>query len=193
MGDICSPLMETRQQALPHSTTMRSYVGLLLSSARWICPSLDSIDREDLFKASRAFSLQFLNGRKGEVIPPDKAKLAVGYEKNGIIYDMATFGNRITGYDAVEADNLELTETGYERLCFLAGKQISQLSQSDGTFTLDAPIGLDVFEQLDIVDVLTLCSAAEVWRNSFRGIKEAVQGKANVEHSEASTGNRVGL
>lgn len=151
--------------------------------------SLDSVDREDLYDAERKFTLQYLNGRKGEILSHDKAKLAIGYESNGIVYDVVNFGRRITGYDSVEADNLEYT--GIRRICFLAGKQISQLSQSNGTATLDSPIGLDVIGKLDAVDLETLRNASEVWRNSFRGIREGIQRKESVEHSEAGAGNRV--
>jgi hypothetical protein len=127
---------------------------------------LDSIDREDLNEAFNRFSVESLGERKVEHLADDKVRLAIGYESNGLVYDIVTFGRRLTGMDEVEADRFKLT--GIRRICFLAGKQVVKLSQSEGASELDGPMPLEYFEKLDTLDIGAIRVASEVWRNSFR-------------------------
>lgn len=148
--------------------------------------SLDSIDREDLQAAFAVFSANSLKEVSDEyseteeidaelddesmsgMISENQVKLAIGLDKNGLVYDLCTFSRVLTGRDEVEADRQSLT--GIKRICFLAGKQITQLSESNGTSILEFPNGLDVsvFDELDMVDIYRIRTASEVWRNSFR-------------------------
>jgi hypothetical protein len=127
---------------------------------------LDSLDREDLSDAFQRFLDDGLGDRKVEYPSVGVVKMAIGYESNGLAYDLVEFGTRLTGMDEVEADKLKLN--GIKRVVFLCGRQISKLKQTDGTSELDGPIGLDIFEQLDLVDIGAIRTAAEVWRYSFR-------------------------
>ena len=55
---------------------------------------------------------------------------------------------------------------------FLAGKQISKLSQSEGASVIEGPFDqkyiTTVFESLDLVDIMAVRAGSEVWRQSFR-------------------------
>lgn len=148
--------------------------------------SLDSTDREDLIRAHNDFSLvrdAEGNVRQPEQIGDDRLKLAAGYEAEGIRYDVVEFGRSITGYDQVEAERLRLSPV--RRKCFLAGRQIKRLYQSDGPpAELAGPIDLYVFARLDSVDVGALIDSAEVWRHSFRRKREAVQRNGKVGNAD---------
>lgn len=131
---------------------------------------LDSVDRDAISEGLSQFLGAGLGERKVEIISENQIKLAVGYESNGLVYDMVYFGRAINGYDEIEANRLKLE--GVRRVCFLAGKQVVKLSQSEGSSGLDGPIGLSIFEKLDSVDIQAIRVASEVWRRSFRRISE---------------------
>lgn len=128
--------------------------------------ALDSIERDDLTEAFNQFSEMNRGGKEPEQIDGTTLRLAVGYERNGLTYDVVTFGKRITGMDDVEADRLDLK--GIRRICFLAGKQVVSLSQSDGKSTLEGQLGLEIFEELLASDIQAIRVASEVYRQSFR-------------------------
>jgi hypothetical protein len=134
---------------------------------------LDSIDRDDLNEAHNEFQRRSLGDRTAEILPDHKARMAFGFKIGDSIYDVAQFGGRLTGMDDVLADKKDLT-AGVKRLCFLVGRQISKLSQSDGPLELDGPTDLELFESLDAADIWTLRGAAELWRQSFRLGRKAV-------------------
>ena len=137
---------------------------------------LDSIDRDDLNEAYNKFSRESLETLA--VASPDpvdtverlidgrKLKLALGYERNGLVYDLVEFGKRLTGMDEVAADTFGLK--GIRRVCFMAGQQVVKLLQSSGASVLEGPTGLEIFERLDAVDLALMKAGAEVWRQSFR-------------------------
>jgi hypothetical protein len=128
--------------------------------------SLDSVDREDLLDGCNIF--QSLSGQDHEArfLGNNRVKLGFGFVVNGVVYEYAQFGNRLTGMDEVEADRLSLK--GVTRSCFLIGKQLVQISDAEGTATIDGPIPVEYFGSLDGADVATLRGAAELWRQSFR-------------------------
>lgn len=128
--------------------------------------SLDTIDMDDLNAAFDRFSKINRGEKEAEIIDKNTVRLAVGYERNGLVYDVVTFGNRLTVMDEVEADNLKLADL--KRVCFLAGKQVSRISQSEGQSVLDGPLPLEIFEELVGFDIQTLRVASEVYRQSFR-------------------------
>lgn len=128
--------------------------------------ALDACDRDDLNEAYERFLNESLGDRKVDFPSDEMVKLAFGYEANGLTYDVATFGQMTTGYDLVEADRLGLDRT--QRACFLIGKQITRLSQSEGTSVLEGPIGLNIFERLDAIDIHALQIGAAKWKSFFR-------------------------
>lgn len=128
--------------------------------------NLDSLDRDDLSAAFNKFLNDSLGERKVEYPATGKVKLAIGYESNGLVYDLVEFGNRLTGMDEVEADNRGLT--GVKRVLFFCGRQVSKLKQSEGASELDGPLEMEIFEKLDLIDIGAIRTAAEVWRHSFR-------------------------
>lgn len=129
--------------------------------------NLDSVDREDLQDGANIFQAMSAEGRSGEFLPDHKVKLGWGFKVNDVVYGHAQFGKRVTGIDDVEADRASL-KPGIRRLCFLVGRQITEISTEDGTAKIDGAIPLDYFESLDAADIATLRGAAELWRQSFR-------------------------
>jgi hypothetical protein len=127
---------------------------------------LDSLDRDDLAAAYNEFQMASAEGREAEFLSDSTVRPAFGFEREGLRYDVVEFGHRLTGRDEVAADKERLD--GAQRRCFLAGRQIAQLRQSDGTATIDGPIPLSWFEALDAADIWTLLGAAEIYRQSFR-------------------------
>jgi hypothetical protein len=151
---------------------------------------LDSIDFDDLKDAANRFSQlsQIISvddetRRSYEFISESILRLAFGYELNGLVYDVVEFGTRLTTMDEVEADNLRLQ--GIRRTCFLAGRQVVKLSQSNGASTLPGPVELDVIKKLDLLDINALVAAAEVWRQSFRKLGARVQANGSGVGSKA--------
>lgn len=130
--------------------------------------NLDSLDRDDLNEGYAEFTRINQDDAKPEFLSNNLMRLAIGYESNGLVYDMVEFGNRITGMDEVEADRLKLK--GVRRACFLAGKQVTKLTQSDGQSELPGPIGLNIFESLYAVDLQALQVGGEIFRQSFRRV-----------------------
>lgn len=156
----------TQYQDLLLRAAITEFGSLKMPVALSVLLSLDSIDRDDLNNAFNRFSTENLGERQVDYLADNLLRLAFGYEANGLIYDLVEFGSRLTGMDEVEADRKKLT--GIRRVCFLAGKQVIRLSQSDGQSALEGPIPLDYFERLDAVDIQAIRVASEVWRNSFR-------------------------
>jgi hypothetical protein len=113
--------------------------------------ALDSIDRDDLNEAFTRFSTESLGDLKVEHLDGNRVKLALGYERNGLVYDIVEFGTRLTGMDEVAADKESLS--GIRRNCFLAGRQVTKLAQSKGESVLEGPVFLEQFEQLPFVDL----------------------------------------
>jgi hypothetical protein len=163
---------------------------------------LDSIDRDDLNDASNRFSGQAqtedddasdVAATEPELLPDNRLRLLFGYTRNGLTYDLLEFGRRITGMDEIEADKLEFG--GVKRQCFLAAKQISRLSQSEGTAELNGPFAPDflveMLESLDAVDLSYLRIASEVWRQSFRRPGENLQEGGSPQRADTGDENRV--
>ena len=147
---------------------------------------LDSIDRDDLGDAYNTFSRSA--GKTPIVIDDKTVRLAYGYEKNGLVYDMVEFGGRLTGMDEVEADKLGYKSGMIKRVCFLAGLQVKRLYQSDGKVEMAGPIGLEVFEEMDAIDIQAVRIAAEVYRNSFRRVRRSVSSERRSENGSDSGG-----
>ncbi len=138
--------------------------------------SLDSIDRDDLTKASDKFLALSRGNRTSEFRNDHEVKLFFGFEIDGTFYDTVKFGNRITGKTEVEADALG---NGIARSCFLIGRQISRISTGDGAASIDGVVDLQKFNSLDGEDMNLLRIGAEMWRISFRFRGKDVSGNGN--------------
>lgn len=137
--------------------------------------SLNTIDLDCLDEAQALFSARGMEGRESKHVSESTLKLYFGYEDkaSGAIYDTVEFGSQTTGRDLVEADRRKLSPM--RRLCFLDGLLISKICSSDGALELPGPLGLEIFEQLDMADIFAVRSAAEVWRSSFRERRGVLQ------------------
>ncbi len=151
--------------------------------------SLDRLDRRDLTRGYNEFAIESAGDRAPEFLSDSKVKLAFGFVRDGVVYDLVTFGKRLTGYDELESDTLGLS--GLSQACFLIGKEIVQLSQSEGTQKIDGSVELSAFDTLDGADVFTLNTASEKWLDSFRPKRSSLQGKES--NDGAAAGNEDGM
>src|SRR5205807_705073 len=125
-----------------------------------------SIDRDDLYSAYDELESEAHGGVSPKPLADHKLILSVGCELDGVNYNLVEFGSRLTVKDYIEADGLGLT--GTRRACYLAGRQVKQLSQTEGDATLPGPLELAAFEKLLLVDIYGIREAAETFRQTFR-------------------------
>lgn len=152
--------------------------------------ALDSIDRDDLLDAYNELESESRGGRKPEILTDDRVRLAQGVEFEGVSYDTVLFGTRLTGRDLIEADALELEAS--RRACYLAGRQVKQLSHFESGAKLPGPIELDTFETMIVADIFALQGGAELFRQSFRRPRGEAQKEGDAE-SGAPAGERDGV
>jgi hypothetical protein len=164
--------------------------GKFLPVALTVLLALDTVDIDDLIAGYNEFLAQGLEGRAAKFVSASEVKLALGYERDGIVYTSVTFGNRLTGLDRVQADR-DGYALGIKRECFLIGKETVRLSSADNAAVIEGPIGIEVFEQLDNDDVLTLTKAAVKWRDSFRKSGRGVQPDVGAQHLDSGGANGV--
>lgn len=148
---------------------------LTIPVALQLLVELDSLDRDGLIETFNESQSEGLEGREAKPLPGNKLQLAGGYDYNGLLYDVAEFGTRLTGRHYVEASEQGLKDA--RRAFFLVGQQVAKMSQSSGTATLSGPLTLEACEKLLITDLFTLRAASEVWRQSFRRPRKGVQGE----------------
>jgi hypothetical protein len=131
--------------------------------------SLKSIDREDLAAAYAKFVEETAGGGTAARLTDTRYRLARGFEIGGVVYDVVEFGDLLTGYDELEAEEFE----GWRRACFLIGKQIGSISQSAGAARLEGPVAVESFEPLDAEDIYSLNDFVGKWKDSFRSAARA--------------------
>ncbi len=95
-------------------------------------------DIEGLINAHEMFLAMGTNGRTWETLSDSEVRLAVGYELDGVTYNLVKMGNRLTGLDLVAADKEGFQEL--KRQCFLIGRQIASISTEDKTGEIMCPI-----------------------------------------------------
>lgn len=153
--------------------------------------ALDSLDREDLIAAHDEFLYLSRGDRSAaEVLDDANVALAFGFEIGGTSFDLVTFGRRLNGHDAVEADKLGLTGVG--RICFEINKQIEKIASSETGEELTGALALEAFDALDAEDLSYLRLGAERFRQSFRHRRTETAGKRDgkADH-DSHEGNRA--
>jgi hypothetical protein len=153
--------------------------------------SLNTVDLDILDEAQALFSARGMESRESKHVSESTLKLYFGYgdKASGAIYDMVEFGNQTTGRDLIEADRRKLSPM--RRLCFLDGLLVSKISTSDGALELPGPLGLEIFEHLDMADIFAIRSAAEVWRSSFRERGKELRRGSSASGGDNSDKNRL--
>lgn len=147
--------------------------------------SLDRVDLRDMQRAEDYFARNSRENRTAEFLEGNKVRLYFGFQIGEVIYDIAEFGNRLTGNDEVEADRLGLT--GVKRTCFELGRQISRLASSDHSLVLEGGVALEYFESVDMEDLGMLRLGGEMATQSFR-----FRGKAISEQRDGAGGVSAG-
>jgi hypothetical protein len=133
--------------------------------------SLAAIDRELLEEGYNKFMQDSMSGRMSEAIDESTIKLAIGFQQGDLLYNVVTFGNQLTGYDELKAERHRFS--AMEKTCFLLGMEITKFSTEDGAHSLETPIGLSVFWQMDAIDLVALNQARGEWFESIRAAIEA--------------------
>lgn len=122
--------------------------------------SLSVIERAEAEEAYDRFLAQTAPERAAESISDDTLRLAFGVRREGVTYTDVTFGNLLTGWDEVHADEQNLT--GVERNLYLIGKQIVKLA-AEGVEGIETGLTLADFRGMDAGDITALKDAAERW------------------------------
>lgn len=165
--------LSTQYNDLIMRVSITAFGGLTMPVVLKALLTLDACDRDELNEAYEKFISESLGDRKVDFPSDEMVKLAFGYESNGLVYDLVTFGRMTNGYDLLEADRLGLDRT--QRACFVIGKQITKLSQSEGSSVLDGPVALNIFEKLDAIDIHALQVGAAKWKEFFRRSRASLQ------------------
>lgn len=145
--------------------------------------SLDELDLERVEVAYSKFMQASLEGRAVEFIDDCTVRLAFGIVRDGETYNTATFGYLTTGHDEVAAERAGLGSIG--TACFLLGKEITKFSTSDGSKSLDTPLSMSIFEELDMDDILALKEASDNWQESLRNARLSERMRQQSEQPEA--------
>lgn len=149
---------------------------------------LNSIDRADIKKGFQTFCDLNRDGRAYDFLDNHTVKTYFGFQIDGIEYRVVEIGNLLTGRDEVEAD--AMSEAGVIRECFLLGRRISKISTEDGSMSLDGPIDLEKFREIDAVDLNLLRTGANIAEAFFRLEGDEVSEERNGEGgSDPGEGN----
>lgn len=134
---------------------------------------LDTADNDRLTTATDNFLQISREERQGELLPDNEVRLIFGIEIDGVIYDIAKFGNRLTVADNVEADNLKLGN-GVARTAFQIGKQICELRHSESGLKIQGQVTVENLSGMDSEDFNLLRLAAEFFRVTIPGAGKSV-------------------
>lgn len=152
---------------------------------------LNSIDRADIKSGFLKFCEMNRDGRTHDYFDDQKVKVYFGFQKDGTDYRVVELGNMLTGKDEVDADGVS-DSPGMMRECFLLGRRISKISTEDGSSSIDGPLELDWFKDLDAVDLNLLRAGARIAEAYFRIAGENVPEERNGESGdpvEEASGN----
>ena len=126
--------------------------------------SLKRPDRRLIAKGYDALVRESSGGRKAQKLAPGRYRLERGFEFGETLYDVVEFGNHLSGFDELEADEM----SGFREVFFLLGKEITRLSQSEGAATKSGPLAVEDFETLYAEDAFALQRYEADWYDSFR-------------------------
>lgn len=141
--------------------------------------SLNSIDREELQIGADEFIRTSRGKAVSEFMPDNRVRLYFGFEIDGTRYPVVEIGRMTTGRDEVEADRL--SSRGITRECFLLGQMITRITTADSEATVEGPIKLELFNQLDAEDLNLLRIGARLAEATFRFRGRTVSGERDGE------------
>lgn len=146
--------------------------------------SLDAVDREDLANQADVFLAKGAEGRHVEQPfgEDNSVRLLFGFDIDDTTYNVVHFGRLTTGNDQVAADNLQLGD-GIAREVFLMGREITKITTSDGELSVEGPVELDRFKDLDASDIHLLRRVRQMARAFFRIKRAAVRRERDGESS----------
>jgi hypothetical protein len=139
---------------------------------------LNSIDRTDMQAGLDKFLELSREDRTSEFRDANTVKLRFGFNIDGTEYTVVEMNRITTGRDEADADALGISNPrgiGYN--CFMIGRRITRLTTEDGAATIDGPIGLDKFKDLDGEDLNLLRIGAQLADASFRVMGDGVSRK----------------
>ncbi|HEY6334094.1 MAG TPA: hypothetical protein VI756_32565 [Blastocatellia bacterium] len=160
--------ISTQYQHLLLRNAITEFGTLTMPIDMMVFQKMDSIDTDDLNTGFTKFQEGMLEGRGPEFLEGDRVKLAFGLEREGMVYDLVEFGRRLTGMDEIQADKKGYRVGTIQRVCYLAGRQVRRLAQSEGDLELPGEMEIETFRSLDVVDIQAIRLGAELFRQSFR-------------------------
>ncbi|MBX6772795.1 MAG: hypothetical protein IRY83_13775 [Chloroflexi bacterium] len=169
IGDDPDSLRRTQFNLLLLQAVITQFGSLRMPVPLSVLLALNQIDRETLNEAYNRFVRATAEGRSSEQLDTDTIRLAWGFERDGVRYDIVRFGRLLTGYDELEVDEL----IGWRRACALLGRQIVEVRAQSGA-RFEGPVPVELFETLDAADVYALEAAASSWLDSFRPTRAAL-------------------
>jgi hypothetical protein len=156
---------QTQFQLMVLQSAITKFGDLKMPVPMNVLLSLKRPDRKRIADAYDALVAETTDrASKSEKLGEGRYKLARGFDVEGTVYDVVEFGNHLTGYDELEADEMG----GYRKVCFLIGKELTRISQSSGPAVLSGPFAVEMFEPLLAEEVFALQRFETDWYNSFR-------------------------
>lgn len=135
--------------------------------ASTILLSLNRVDRADISRGFEEFIRLGREGTESSFPTASSVILFFGFEIEGVRYRYVELDRLPTGFDELAADNLNLD--GLARELFLLGRSISKISTlDDEPLTLNGPLELTAFENLDSDDIHQLRQGAAFAEAYFR-------------------------
>lgn len=168
---------------------MTRFGDLTMPPSFLVFQSLGQNDFRALSDTYDAFIAEGMEGREAGIISETELRLAFGFEQNGAVYDLVTFGAENTVGDLLKAAQYE----GVSKICFLAGRSIVKLKSSETGAEQAGPVDLTWFENLDAADVWAIAGGFTAWAASFRAQYLAELRQATTGANSDNTGNGLAL
>lgn len=164
IGDELEGQSQTQFQLMALQASITKFGDLVMPVPLNVLLSLKRADRRLISGAYDEMVKEMGGKAKSEKLAERRYKLGRGFSHGGEFYDVVEFGNHLTGYDELEADEM----IGHRQVCFLIGKEIARLSQSNGPAQLSGPVAVEMFEELFAEELFDLERFESDWLNSFR-------------------------
>jgi hypothetical protein len=164
IGDEADGQGQTQFQLAVLQAAITKFGDLKLPVPMNVLLSLKRPDRRQIGRAYDEFCKEQGETGKAEKLAAGRYRLAHGFTVGEVVYDVVEFGNHLTGYDEIDADEM----SGYRQACFLMGREITRLSQSSGPASMAGPLEVEAFESLYAEDVFALQRFENDWYDSFR-------------------------
>jgi hypothetical protein len=167
IGDDEQSQLDTNAALLLVAASVTEFGNLPLPLPLGVLLKLDGRDRAALSEGHARYLTATLGDRKTQQLSDTKVKLAFGLKVGDEVYDVAEFGNHLTGFQeaGLEARGLK----GWRRLLGLIALELTGLSKSGvAGASHEGPFDDAMFDAADWFDCIVLQDARQRWQDSFR-------------------------